>query len=66
MKHTWSVGEVVEVAGDPDEGFPASWSTGSVKEFVDGSSLMRVQYHEVWHSKRLQSLRFSVFRLNLT
>ena len=45
--HTWSVGGMIEVAGDADEGFPASWATGVIKAFVADSTLLQLQYDEV-------------------
>ncbi len=41
------MGDAIEVAGDADEGFPASWATGVVKAFVADSTLLQLQYDEV-------------------
>ena len=47
MPRTFQLGELVEVAGDPDEGFPSCWVPAVVYPGTSRADRVKVQYTDV-------------------
>eukprot|EP00798_Chlamydomonas_sp_ICE-L_P029188 gene29188-31088_t len=64
VKSEWSVGDGVEIAGLPEEGFPSSWSLARILSASEGS--LQIKYSEIINadsSSKTATFKTSSYRL---